>query len=103
MVVEYDQELLAPIGVVRDRKQLRGREVVVIEGGSAVMLVPKEGEDSRCVACTSIIYCWARSYRSITIIFFLVFVYFICLFLTFCFVLFICLFYLFNYLFVCFV
>lgn len=43
MVVEYDQELLAPIGVVRDREQLRGRDVVVIEGGSAVMLVPKEG------------------------------------------------------------
>eukprot|EP00903_Cladosiphon_okamuranus_P022060 g20287.t1 len=43
MVVEYDQELLAPIGVVRDREQLRGRDVVVIEGGRAVMLVPKEG------------------------------------------------------------
>eukprot|EP00752_Nemacystus_decipiens_P003688 g3398.t1 len=43
MVVEYDQELLAPIGVVRDREQLRGRDVVVIEGGGAVMLVPKEG------------------------------------------------------------
>ncbi|CAB1102864.1 unnamed protein product [Ectocarpus sp. CCAP 1310/34] len=43
MVVEYDQELLAPIGVVRDREQLKGREVVVIEGGDAVMLVPREG------------------------------------------------------------
>lgn len=47
MVVEYDQELLSPIGVVRDREQLRGRDVIVIEGGSAVMLVPKEaGEES---------------------------------------------------------
>ncbi|CAN0162271.1 unnamed protein product [Ascophyllum nodosum] len=47
MIMEYDQELLAPIGVVRDREQLRGREVVVIEGGHAVMLVPREGaEDS---------------------------------------------------------
>lgn len=51
MVVEYDQELLAPIGVVRDREQLRGRDVVVIEGGGAVMLVPKVGSaDPRC-AC----------------------------------------------------
>lgn len=51
MVVEYDQELLAPIGVVRDREQLRGRDVLVIEGGGAVMLVPKEGgsADPRCV------------------------------------------------------
>lgn len=45
MIVEYDQELLSPIGVVRDQKQLRGREVVVIEDGSAVMLVPRAGED----------------------------------------------------------
>eukprot|EP00904_Undaria_pinnatifida_P008228 jgi/Undpi1/4535/HiC_scaffold_18.g07889.m1 len=44
MIVEYDQELLAPIGVVRDREQLGGRDVIVIEEGSAVMLVPKEGE-----------------------------------------------------------
>ncbi|CAM9225348.1 unnamed protein product [Laminaria digitata] len=44
MIVEYDQELLAPIGVVRDREQLGGRDVIVIEGGSAVMLVPKEAE-----------------------------------------------------------
>ncbi|CAM9509632.1 unnamed protein product, partial [Hapterophycus canaliculatus] len=43
MVVEYDDELLAPIGVVRDKEQLRGRDVVVIEGGGALMLVPKEG------------------------------------------------------------
>lgn len=48
MIVEYDQELLAPIGVVRDRTQLDGREVVVIEGGRAVMLVPKAGSESRC-------------------------------------------------------
>jgi len=37
---------------VRDREQLRGREVVVIEGGGAVMLVPKEGGDARCVCRT---------------------------------------------------
>ena len=49
MIVEYDQELLAPIGVVRDRKQLRGREVVVIEEGRAVMLVPRAGDEARCV------------------------------------------------------
>lgn len=53
MIVEYDQELLAPIGVVRDRAQLDGREVVVIEGGSAVMLVPKEGAESRCALGTT--------------------------------------------------
>lgn len=55
MVVEYDQELLAPIGVVRDREQLRGRDVIVIEDGGAVMLVPKEGSgDPRCVLNTSV-------------------------------------------------
>lgn len=45
--MEYDQELLAPVGVVRDKEQLRGRDVVVTEGGSAVMLLPKDGGDDR--------------------------------------------------------
>ncbi|CAM9433430.1 unnamed protein product, partial [Choristocarpus tenellus] len=40
MLVEYDAELLSPLGVVRDRNQLRDREVVVLEGGKAAMLVP---------------------------------------------------------------
>ena len=57
MVVEYDQELLAPIGVVRDREQLRGRDVIVIEGGGAVMLVPKEGGgDPRCASVCMLVY-----------------------------------------------
>lgn len=55
MIVEYDQELLSPIGVVRDQKQLRGREVVVIEDGSAVMLVPRAGEDPRFVSLLQIV------------------------------------------------
>lgn len=55
MIVEYDQELLAPIGVVRDREQLRGRDVVVIEEGSAVMLVPREGDDPRSVPALNLL------------------------------------------------
>eukprot|EP00953_Heterococcus_sp_UTEX-ZZ885_P002213 1714-Heterococcus_DN1.PRE.1 len=40
MVVEYDSELLAPLGVVCDKEQLADREVVVVEGGHALLLVP---------------------------------------------------------------
>jgi hypothetical protein len=46
MVVEYDQDLLSPLGIVCDAKQLRGRDVVVAEGGQALMLVQwKVGAD----------------------------------------------------------
>ncbi|KAG5177942.1 calcineurin-like phosphoesterase [Tribonema minus] len=46
MVVEYDAETLAPLGIVCDRKQVKGREVVVVEGGHALLLVPwRVGEE----------------------------------------------------------
>ncbi|CAM9228471.1 unnamed protein product [Phaeothamnion confervicola] len=40
MVVEYDAELLSPLGVVCDREELHDREVVVVEGGTALLLAP---------------------------------------------------------------
>ncbi|CAN0071631.1 unnamed protein product, partial [Discosporangium mesarthrocarpum] len=39
MLVEYDAELLAPVGVVRDREQMRDREVGVETAGGAVALL----------------------------------------------------------------
>lgn len=39
MVVEYDSECLSPLGIVCDRDQLQGREVAVVDGGRALLLL----------------------------------------------------------------
>mmetsp|Transcript_11988 Transcript_11988/g.16944 ORF Transcript_11988/g.16944 Transcript_11988/m.16944 type:complete len:250 (-) Transcript_11988:9-758(-) len=44
LVVEYDSELLSPLGIVCDRNQIAGREVVVIEEGKVLLLVPRKIE-----------------------------------------------------------
>lgn len=38
-LVEYDSETLSPLGIVVDKKALGGREVVVVEKGTALVLV----------------------------------------------------------------
>ena len=46
-VVEYDPETLSPLGIVVGEKELRGREVLVVDDSKAVVLVDpnKDGED----------------------------------------------------------
>jgi hypothetical protein len=38
-VIEYDAETLSPLGIVVDREQLQGREMVVVGEGQALILV----------------------------------------------------------------
>jgi len=38
-LVEYDKETLSPLGIVCNEKQINGREVLVVEEGTAVVLV----------------------------------------------------------------
>jgi len=40
MIVEYDSELLSPVGIVVDKNALHNRDVMVVEGGKALLLVP---------------------------------------------------------------
>jgi len=45
MLVEYDAETLSPLGVVVNSKLLGNREVLVVEEGTAVVLVDNETKD----------------------------------------------------------
>lgn len=38
-VVEYDAETLSPLGIVVEKKALDGREVMVVQDGTAMVLV----------------------------------------------------------------
>ena len=44
-LVEYDAETLAPLGIVVNQNTLAGREVLVIEDGTAVVLVDEHNDD----------------------------------------------------------
>lgn len=44
-LVEYDAETLSPLGIVVTKKQLDGREVLVVEEGTAVVLLNEETGD----------------------------------------------------------
>ena len=44
-VVEYDSETLSPLGIVVDKKKLGNREVVVVEKGTALVLVDSATKD----------------------------------------------------------
>merc|ERR1712008_88832 len=41
-LVEYDKQTLSPLGLVVNSKQLKGREVLVVEEGTAIVLVDEE-------------------------------------------------------------
>jgi len=41
-VIEYDEETLSPLGIVVSKEALGGREVVVVEHGSALVLVDED-------------------------------------------------------------
>lgn len=44
-LVEYDSETLSPLGVVVNEKKLDGREVIVVQEGTALVLVNDETRD----------------------------------------------------------
>lgn len=41
-VIEYDADTLSPLGIVADKKTLGGRELVVVDNGTALVLVDPE-------------------------------------------------------------
>jgi hypothetical protein len=44
-VVEYDPDTLSPLGIVVSKKQLNNREVLVVEEGTAVVLIDPQTEE----------------------------------------------------------
>ena len=49
MLVEYDAQTLSPLGIVVNQSTLRDRQVMVVEDGSAVVLVAPDGSDMEVV------------------------------------------------------
>lgn len=48
-LVEYDPETLSPLGIVINQKNLGNRDVVVVEEGTALVLVNEETQDMEVV------------------------------------------------------
>ncbi len=48
-VVEYDAETLSPLGIVVDKKEMRNREVLVVDDSKVVVLVDPETDDMEVV------------------------------------------------------
>jgi len=44
-LVEYDSKTLSPLGIVINKKQMKNREVLVVEEGTAVVLIDPSTED----------------------------------------------------------